>query len=204
MNPALAFARSRGLPGAATTALAAAVVTTLAAGSRVDLPDFRYLVDFSVPVAAVAPVAYAVVLATTLHTPQADLEHLSARPVHLYRRLYLAVLTLFAVALAALPLLSGAPGGLVAASARNAVGHLGLAALSARLFGTGLGWLLPLGALGPTLLMGVAEDNTPEWWAWPIQGPSSAGAAVVAGALWLAGMLVPEAPVRKAEAEAAR
>ncbi|MFF8598882.1 hypothetical protein ACF065_08225 [Streptomyces sp. NPDC015232] len=190
MSPVLAFARSRGVPAAAATALVLAVVTTLAARSRVELPDFRHLVDFGVPVAAVAPVGYAVVLGTTLHTPQADLEHLSARPLGLFRRLHLLALTLLAVALAALPLLTGTPGAVVAASARNAAGHLGLAALSARLFGPGLAWLLPLGTFGPTLLLGVAEDNTPEWWAWSIQGPYETGALVIAGLLWGAGVLV--------------
>ncbi|GAA3392630.1 hypothetical protein [Streptomyces roseoviridis] len=199
MNPALAFARSRGLPVAAATALALAVVTTVFTGSRVTLPDLRHLVDFSVPVAAVAPVAYAVVLATTLHTPQADLEHLSARPVPLLRRLHLVALTLLATALAALPLLSGSPAEIFAVSARNAAGHLGLAAVGARLFGTGLSWLLPLATFGPTLLLGVAEDNTPEWWAWSIHGPSSTDAALIAALLWLAGLLLTGGTRRGAE-----
>ncbi|WP_370414221.1 hypothetical protein [Streptomyces fradiae] len=193
-RPALAFARSRGVPAAAATALVLAVATAVFTRSRVELPDFRHLVDFSVPVAAVAPVAYAVVLGTTLHTPQADLEHLSARPMHLFRRLHVLALTLLAVGLAALPLLTGTPPEVFTASARNAIGHLGLAALSARLFGSGLAWLLPLATFGPTLLLGVGEDNTPEWWAWSIQGPYEGGAALIAGVLWAAGVAVAGRP----------
>lgn len=193
-RPALAFARSRRVPAAAVTALVLAAVTAVATRSRVELPDFRHLVDFSVPVAAVAPVAYAVILGTTLHTPQADLEQLSARPMHLFRRLHVLALTLLAVGLAALPLLTGTPSEVFAASARNAAGHLGLAVIGARLFGSGLAWLLPLGTFGPTLLLGVAEDNTPEWWAWSIQGPYETGALVIAAVLWAAGLVVAGRP----------
>ncbi|MET9348110.1 hypothetical protein [Streptomyces termitum] len=194
MNPVLAHARSRNVPRAAVTAAAVATATALLTRQQVDIPDFRHLVDYAVPVAAVVPVAYAVVLGTTLHSPMADLEYVSARPVSLYRRLQLIALTLFAAVLSALPLVFGLPVEVFAASVRNAAGHLGLAVISARLFGSGLAWLLPLGTFGPTLLLGVGADNTPEWWAWSIHSVSSPEALALASALWLAALLLPGSP----------
>ncbi|MER7765017.1 hypothetical protein [Streptomyces sp. NPDC097619] len=194
MNPALALARSRGLPRAALLTTAVAAATALFTRGQVELPDFRHLVDYAVPVAAVAPVAYAVVLGTTLHSPMADLERTSARPFGLYRRAQVLLLTLFAIALSALPLATGLSTEVFAASARNAAGHLGLAVISARLFGSGLAWLLPLGVFGPTLLLGVAEDNTPEWWAWSLHPASSTTALAQAAALWLTALALPVPP----------
>ncbi|MER5490463.1 hypothetical protein [Streptomyces sp. NPDC002490] len=199
MNPAVAFARTRELPRAALVALVLAVAASALTESRVGFPDVRYLVDYSVPVAALVPVAHAVVLATTLHSPMADLERHAAQPMALYRRLHVVALTLFALLLAALPLAFGLPTEVFTTSARNAVGHLGLAVISARFFGNGMAWLLPLGTFGPTLLLGVRADNTPEWWAWAIHGPSAGGAAAVAAVLWLVALLLPGGPPRAEE-----
>ncbi|GGQ13840.1 hypothetical protein [Streptomyces roseolilacinus] len=196
VHPVLALARSRDVPRAAAGSLLVALAATVFTGTRVDVPDFRYLVDFSVPVAAVAPVAYAVVLGTTLYSPMADLEHTAAQPVEAYRRAQLVALTLFAVALSALPMAAGLPFEVFAASARNAAGYLGLAVISARLFGSGLAWLLPLGTFGPTLLLGVGEDNTPEWWAWSIERAATSSALVIAAVLWLTALVLPGAPPR--------
>ncbi|MET9290850.1 hypothetical protein [Streptomyces sp. NPDC003077] len=205
MNPALAFARSRDLPRAALICLVIALATTAFAGSQVDFPDFRYLVDFGVPVAAIAPVAYAIVLGTTLFTPMADLELTAAQPMHRHRALHLTGLALLAVLLTALPLPAGLPFPVFVTAARNAVGYLGLAMISGRLFGSGLAWLLPLGTFGPTLLLGVGRDSTPEWWAWSLPPATDPGAAVIAALLWTAGLLLAAtASPRKTErAEAA-
>ncbi|MBT2417154.1 hypothetical protein J7F01_25785 [Streptomyces sp. ISL-22] len=151
------------------------------------VPEFRYLVDFSVPVAEVVPLAHAVVLATALFSPMADLEQTSAQPMSRHRGVYVVVLLALALSLSALPLLTGATGEVFASAARNVVGSLGLAMISARLFGSGLAWLLPFGMFGPTLLLGVRSDNTPEPWAWSLQPSSHASAAAVAVALWVIG-----------------
>ncbi|MEU3630959.1 hypothetical protein AB0E11_19145 [Streptomyces fradiae] len=196
MNPVAALARSRNVPRAAAGSLLVALAATAFTSVRVDVPDFRYLVDFSVPVAAVAPVAYAVVLGTTVHSPMADLEHTAAQPMGAYRRVHLVALTLLAVVLSALPMAAGLPFEVFAASARNAAGYLGLAVISARLFGSGLAWLLPLGTFGPTLLLGVGEDNVPEWWAWSIETASRPSALLIAAALWLTALVLPPGPPR--------
>lgn len=182
-----AFVRCRGLPRAAGLALLVALTATTLAGQRVAVPEFRYLVDFSVPVAEVVPLAHAVILATTLFSPMADLEQTSAQPMGRHRGVYLVVLLVLALGLTALPLLAGATGQVFASAARNVVGYLGLAMISARLFGSGLAWLLPLGMFGPTLLLGVRSDNTPEPWAWSLHPSSSTSAAIVATALWTIG-----------------
>ncbi|MYW44497.1 hypothetical protein [Streptomyces sp. SID161] len=187
VHPALAFLRCRGLPRAAGPALLVALAATAFAGQRVALPEFRYLVDFSVPVAEVVPLAHAVILATTLFSPMADLEATSAQPMRRHRAVYLVALLALALGLSALPLLAGATAEVTASAARNVVGYLGLAMISARLFGSGLAWLLPLGVFGPTLLLGVGSDNTPETWAWSLHPATSASAMTLAAALWLTG-----------------
>ncbi|MCS0605208.1 hypothetical protein NX794_28945 [Streptomyces sp. LP11] len=187
MNAAVAFVRCRNLPRATGLALLVALAATAFAGQRVALPEFRYLVDFSVPVAEVVPLAHAVILATTLFSPMADLEQTSAQPMSRHRGAYLLTLLALALALTALPLLAGATAAVFASAARNVVGYLGLAMLSARLFGSGLSWLLPLVVFGPTLLLGVRADNTPEPWAWSLHPPTSTSAAALATALWLTG-----------------
>ncbi|MCX4665912.1 hypothetical protein OG453_04360 [Streptomyces sp. NBC_01381] len=184
----LAFVRCRGLPRATGVALIVALVATAFAGQRMAVPEFRYLVDFSVPVAEVVPLAHAVILATTLFSPMADLEQTSAQPMTRHRGLYLVVLLALAVGLSALPLLTGATAEVFGSAARNVVGYLGLGMISARFFGSGLAWLLPLGMFGPTLLLGVDSDNTPEPWAWSLHASSSTSAAVVAVALWVIGV----------------
>ncbi|MEV6835264.1 hypothetical protein AB0N17_12220 [Streptomyces sp. NPDC051133] len=190
MPTVLAFVRCRGLPRAAGLALLVALVATAFAGQRLAVPEFRYLVDFSVPVAEVVPLAHAVILATTMFSPMADLERTAAQPMSRHRGIYLVALLLLALGLSALPLLAGATGQVIASAARNVVGYLGLAMIGARLFGSGLAWLLPLGMFGPTLLLGVRSDNTPEPWAWSLHPSSSASAAALAVALWVVGVCV--------------
>ncbi|WP_055569023.1 hypothetical protein [Streptomyces atriruber] len=187
LRAVLAFVRCRGLPRAAGAALIVALAATAFAGQRVAVPEFRYLVDFSVPVAEIVPLAHAMVLATTLFSPMADLEQTSAQPMSRHRALYLVVLLALALGLTALPLLAGATAEVFASAARNVIGYLGLGMLSARLFGSGLAWLLPLAMFGPTLLLGVGSDNTPEPWAWSLHPSSDAAAAIVAVALWVVG-----------------
>ncbi|WP_190016826.1 hypothetical protein [Streptomyces lucensis] len=182
-----AFVRCRGLPRAAGAALLVALVATAFAGQRVAVPQFRYLVDFSVPVAEVVPLAHAVILATTLFSPMADLEETSAQPMRRHQGTYLVTLLVLALGLSALPLLAGATGEVCTSAARNVVGYLGLAMISARLFGSGLAWLLPLGMFGPTLFLGVSSANTPEPWAWSLHTAASVPAAVQAAALWTTG-----------------
>lgn len=187
MTPAVAFLRCRGLPRAAGPALLVALAATAFAGPRVAVPEFRYLVDFSVPVAEVVPLAHAVILATTLFSPMADLEQTSAQPMRRHRAVYLVAPLALALGLSALPLLAGATGQVTLSTVRNVVGYLGLAMISARLFGSGLAWLLPLGVFGPTLLLGVGNENTPESWAWSLHPATSTSAMALAAALWLAG-----------------
>ncbi|MEU5779240.1 hypothetical protein [Streptomyces venezuelae] len=187
LAPVLAFVRCRGLPRAAAVALLVALAATAFAGQRVAVPEFRYLVDFSVPVAEIVPLAHAVILATTLFSPMADLEQTSAQPMSRHRALYLITLLALALGLTALPLLAGATSEVFVSAARNVIGYLGLGMLSARLFGSGLAWLLPLGMFGPTLLLGVGSDNTPEPWAWSLHPSTHTPAMITAVLLWAAG-----------------
>ncbi|MEU5901528.1 hypothetical protein [Streptomyces venezuelae] len=187
LTPVLSFVRCRGLPRAAGVALLVALAATAFAGQSVAVPEFRYLVDFSVPVAEIVPLAHAVILATTLFSPMADLEQTSAQPMTRHRALYLVTLLALALGLTALPLVAGATTDVFVSAARNVIGYLGLAMLSARLFGSGLAWLLPLAMFGPTLLLGVGSDNTPEPWAWSLHPSTHTPAMITAVLLWVLG-----------------
>ncbi|MER5971286.1 hypothetical protein ABT112_16365 [Streptomyces sp. NPDC002055] len=190
MNAAVAVARSRGLPRAAGICLVLALLASGFVGQRLAVPELRYLSDFSVPVAELVPIAHAVLLATTLFSPMADLEWTAAQPMRRHRAVHLLTLLVLAVGLCALPLAAGAPVPVFAAAVRNAVGYLGLGMISARLFGSGLAWLLPLGMFGPTLFLGVGPNNTPEAWAWSIQPAHDVPAGVAAAVLWAVGLVL--------------
>jgi hypothetical protein len=184
----LAYGRSRNMPRAALIALVVAVGATVYAGQQVQLPQLSHLTDYSVPLAAVVPVVYAVVLATTAFSPMADLEHTSAQPMHRHRAVQLIAVLLYATLLAVLPMATGASAEVTVAAVRNVVGYTGLAMIGVRVFGSGLAWLPPLAMFGPTLLAGVRWDNTPEPWAWSIHGPHSVTAAVTAAVLCAVGL----------------
>lgn len=184
----LAYCRSRNVPRAALISLVVAVAATAYAGRQVPLPQLRYLADYSVPLAAVVPVVHAVVLATTLYSPMADLELTAAQPIRRWRAAQMTAVLVYAALLAAMPMAAGASGEVTLAAVRNVAGYLGLAMIGARLFGSGLAWVPPLAMFGPTLLLGVRWDNTPEPWAWSIHGPASTSAAITATVLCAAGL----------------
>lgn len=190
LRAVLAYGRSRNVPRAALVTLLVAVLATVYAGRQVPLPELRHLTDYSVPLAAVVPVVHAVVLGTTTFSPMADLEHTAAQPMRRHRAVHMTVVLLYATALAVLPMTAGASAEVTLASVRNVAGYLGLAMISARLFGSGLSWLLPLAMFGPTLLAGVRWDNTPEPWAWSIHGADSVPAAVTAAVLCAVGLVM--------------
>ncbi|MFD5552213.1 hypothetical protein ACFWIA_00035 [Streptomyces sp. NPDC127068] len=190
LPPALRYyCRARGVPAAALTGLVVALLVSVQAGRQVSLPQLRHLTDFSVPLAAVVPVAHAVVLASTVHSPMADLEHSAAQPMRRWRAVHMTAVLGYAVLLAVLPMAAGAGADVTVAAVRNVAGYLGLAMLGARLLGSGLAWVPPLAVLGPTLFLGVGWDNTVEPWAWTLHGPWGTGAAVTAAALYAAGLL---------------
>ncbi|MBB1257904.1 hypothetical protein [Streptomyces alkaliterrae] len=188
MRPLALFVRGREVPRAVLCGAVVTLVAVVLSGRALEVPDIRYLTDYSVPIAAVVPVAHAVVLGTALFSPMAVLEEGAARLMRGYESLHVVLLTALGLVWTAVPLLAGLPGHVFASSVRNVVGFLGLAMIGARLFGSGLAWLLPLVTAGPTLLLGVGPDNTPEFWAWPIQPGGHLGATLAAAGLWVLGL----------------
>lgn len=110
------------------------------------------MTDHSVPLTAVVPVVWWVVLATTTSSPMADLEHTAAQPMRRHQVVHMTAVLLYATLLAVPPMPAGPSAEVVIAAVRDVAGHLGLAMIGARLFGSGLAWLPPLTMFGPTLL----------------------------------------------------
>jgi hypothetical protein len=131
----------------------------------------------------------------------ADLEHTAAQPMHRHCVVHMTAVLLYATLLAVLPMAAGASAEVTVAAVRNVAGYLGLAMIGARLFGSGLAWVPPLAMFGPTLLVGVRWDSTPEPWAWSIHGPHSVPAALTAAVLCVGGLCLAATTPRRAERE---
>lgn len=71
---------------------------------------------------------------------------------------------------------------------RNLAGFTGLALLTARVLGSGLSWVVPLGYAVLSLL--APQPVSAAAWAWPMQAAADQGAAAFALALLLAGVSI--------------
>ena len=71
---------------------------------------------------------------------------------------------------------------------RNLVGFTGLTLLAARILGSGLSWAVPLGYAVLSLL--APQSGQIPAWAWSVRGATDRGAAVIAMALLLAGLVL--------------
>lgn len=124
----LAYGRSRNVPRAALLApLIAVAATVQCAGQQVPLPQLRPLTACSVPLAAVVPVALAVVLAAATFSPMADLEHITAQPMRRHRVVHMTAALLHAALPAVPPRAAGASAEVTVAAVRDVAGRLGLA-----------------------------------------------------------------------------
>jgi hypothetical protein len=169
------------------------------------------------PLWLLLPLPAAAAVATGLASDMAQLEAAASRRLWPRDLGYLLVGLCAAAGLLAVALPVAGVGHAVPVALRNLVLWAGVAALSGRVFGRRLAWVLPLGALFPVDWFGHDLATVgPLWWAVPLR-PISAGTAAVAVAVFAAGttaaMLTPWRagrltlallPVRAAGAHAAR
>jgi hypothetical protein len=134
------------------------------------------------------PLAAAAIIGTSTGSPFGESEAAASRPLeplrvgHLAGLLGIAALTL---ALAAQHW-SVADGGWMLV--RNLAGFTGLALLTARVLGSGLSWVVPLGYA--VLALVAPQAGQAPAWAWAVRATTDQAAAVIATALLLAGLVL--------------
>lgn len=190
------YVRSRRLPVALATSLAAVAVTWAAWSAATD----RREVSLSLTVLTVA-----LALAPTIPTLSGDddaLESTAALPWPPRRALHLVACFAIAAAALAVTRATGAWFGPTGPVVRDCAGLTGLIGLGAALLGSRLAWPLPIGWTAVQVIFGDPDGNGALFWL--IQPPGSRPAAITAGALFLAGVIAyalrPGPPARPAEA----
>jgi hypothetical protein len=193
------YLRSRRVPAALGGAAALLVVMwtlwSVSSNSRTVGPE---MVVLTVLVLVAA-------LTATLSAPDDALDRTAALRWPLPRALHLLGGFLAVVALLSVTLATGARFAPALVVVRDAGGLLGLTALSAVTIGTARAWFLPLGWTLGAVLFPRPGSVVGEILTWQTQAPSSTPAAVTAGVLALAGVVVYAAagPALRAPAEAA-
>lgn len=136
-----------------------------------------------------APVFAACAVALTLASPFEDREAISARRTRARTVALATSLTVLAALL--MVLMTQVEGGTHSASQLVAglMYWTSLALVSARLFGPGLAWALPTGAVVPVVMFGLAatEGTRFVWWALPVS-PGSAAAIALGAGMYLLGL----------------
>jgi hypothetical protein len=157
----LLFVRSRSAGQALLilTVVAVASTTALALTSN---PDLTLILRMAAPLAA------AIVVGAAVRSPFGEAEQTASHPLPPLRVAHLVLL--LACGATGLALAGVAPGvGSLGMLLRNGAGFVGLALLGARLLGTGVSWLLPLGYGGATFVDYLLQPNRDASWRWPLQ-----------------------------------
>jgi len=134
------------------------------------------------------PLAGAALIGASTGSPFGESEATASRslgPLRIGHLTGLLVVAVVALALAVVPWnVSDGAWTLV----RNLAGFTGLALLAARVLGSGLSWAVPLGYAVLSLL--APQSGQIPAWAWSVRGATDRGAAVIATALLLAGLVL--------------
>lgn len=114
-------------------------------------------------------VPFAALTAGSLHSSMASLEQAASAVLRRAELTQLALLTLLSCGLFSAATYAGGNevhGGTLAEAVRNLLLYLGMALLSARLFGRSLAWVLPLADFVVAGYWGTHDGGVPRWWAW--------------------------------------
>lgn len=193
--------RSRSMSSAVLFIAAATMVLLLGRGIRLPLLSFDAIVpgEASAPLLALAPGAFAIVVATWAADPFPELEQVASRPAQGWRLAQIiGLLGVAALALTAASMAGGA--GVDAVPLRNLCGFTGLALLAARLAGARAAWAGPTVMLACVVSFGVDQNLEPRLWAWPLHAAGSPSAVLFsAAALGLGSAVVVMRGTRPAE-----
>lgn len=184
------FGRARSLPAYAAGTVIVALLAWWAGEWLVSRPMSAGAIDRG-PVVAFAPLAIAILVATTLFAADEELESTAARRM---RRLRLVLVILLTVVGAAAVAVTGLEERTVYGAVeltRNTLGCVGMVVVAAPLLGGRLAWAPVFGyvATGYFAAPGPLEPET-GWWAWPSQSSGSTSAWWACGTWFVAGVAV--------------
>ena len=132
------------------------------------------------------PLVAAMVIGASTHTPFGELEHTASRSLPALRFGHLAMLLIWSLATLEVLTLGREQPYAWLLLARNLAGFTGMALLTARITGSHLSWVVPLGYAVLALLTGAEGPAEFTTWVWPLQPPTDglalAGALVLLGA----------------------
>jgi hypothetical protein len=173
------YLRSR-LAGWAVACLAAAGLITWFCFRRIvsDGPELRLWL-------IVLPLLPAVVIGTSTRSPFGDVDLVASRSLPILRFGHLAGLLLFGAGMPGLAAYDWHVADLEWGLIRNLTGYTGLAFIGARLLGSGIAWVVPLGYAALALMLDPASR-----WAWPYRFPNDRWSVAVAATLIAIGLLM--------------
>ncbi|MEV4706270.1 hypothetical protein [Actinoplanes sp. NPDC049316] len=161
--------------------------------------------DAGAPMVILTVLILVAIAGITLAGPDEALERTAALPWWPRRAAHVLVALAAVVVLVLVTLATGARFGPAMLVVRDAAGLLGLAALGAATLGATRAWFAPLGWTLAAIVFPSVEGSAGEVVTWQTQVPGNGPAAVTAGTLAVAGLMVYalSGPVRPAPAEAA-
>ncbi|NDL56930.1 hypothetical protein [Phytoactinopolyspora mesophila] len=182
--------RARLVPYGVVAVALVAAVSWAAAGYLMDRP-FSSGPDARIPVVVAAPLVCSILLSMGLGGRDELLERSTAVPWRAVRAGHVVVMaTVPGVALALTGMRASQTYGAFEL-VRNTAGFAGVVLLAAVALGAGLAWL-PVGIYAGVVYLAAPRD-LPEhtvWWTWPLQPWGTTGAAWVAAALFVAGLIL--------------
>lgn len=136
------YARSRGLPGAATALAVLLTANTWIAGWVIHRPLFER--TSGVPLFVVLPILTAAITVSSLHSPSAELDHCAPLPWWRWRATHILTATIVSACSLGLAAPNAAHGFGAQTAIRGVLGFTGLACAGAVLLGARLSWAPPM------------------------------------------------------------
>jgi hypothetical protein len=164
------------------------VLTGVAAATGLAL-DASHQTDLTLLLRLTAPLAAAIVVGVSVHSPFGEAERTASQPLPPIRFAHLTLLLAYGVAgfaLASVVPDDDSLGMLL----RNGAGFVGLALMGAWLLGTAASWLLPLAYGGGVYFAYLARPPSDAWWRWPVQPAGDDSALAIALSLLAAGLAI--------------
>jgi hypothetical protein len=164
------------------------VLTAVAAGAGLAL-DASHHTDLTLLLRMTAPLAAAIVVGVSVHSPFGEAERTASQPLPPLRFAHLTLLLAYGVAgfaLASVVPDDGSLGMLL----RNGAGFVGLALIGAWLLGTAASWLLPLAYGGGVFFAYLNRPVSNAWWRWPVQSADDGSALAIAFSLLAIGLAI--------------
>lgn len=183
------YARSRGLPGAATALAVLLTANTWIAGWVIHRPLFER--TSGVPLFVVLPILTAAITVSSLHSPSAELDHCAPLPWWRWRATHILTATIVSACSLGLAAPNAAHGFGAQTAIRGVLGFTGLACAGAVLLGARLSWAPPMVyGLGVLLAAPRTPGGAAAVWAWSMQPGAQPAAWATAAVLFAGGVVL--------------